>query len=183
LALFLNRLKGLNNWLENRVKDLEEELSKTKEDFENLDLIYKNSSCSCETKSCENCELLQKKICYLLKTLDKLTIGKSNFEYVLASQKYVFGKAGLGFHPQSKENKTTKPFLNIPEKQSIKKSFQPVVTCFYCMKKGHFVRYCRFRKSLIPKGIYKWISTCIVSSKHKSNTEGPKFFKGSNLEI
>jgi len=44
LALSLNRLKGLNNWLENRVKDLEEELSKTKEDFENLDLIYKNCS-------------------------------------------------------------------------------------------------------------------------------------------
>jgi len=49
LALSLNWLKGLNNWLENRVKDLEEELSKTKEDFENLDLIYKNSSSSCET--------------------------------------------------------------------------------------------------------------------------------------
>jgi len=45
-------LKGLNNWLENRIKSLEEELGKTKEDFENLDLIYKNS-CSCESKVCE----------------------------------------------------------------------------------------------------------------------------------
>jgi len=54
---------------------------------------------------CENCELLEKKICYLLKTLDKLRTGKSNFEDVLASQKYVFGKAGLGFYPQSKEKK------------------------------------------------------------------------------
>ena len=107
--------------MENRVKDLEEELSKTKEDFENLDLIYKNSSRSCEIKSCKNCELLEKKICYLLKTLDKLTTGKSNFEDVLASQKYVFGKAGLGFYPQSKENKITKPFSSIPEKQSVKK--------------------------------------------------------------
>jgi len=107
LELSLNRLKGLNNWLENRVKSLEEELSETKEDFENLELIYKNSSCSCEIKACENCELLEKKIYYLLKTLDKLTTGKSNFEYVLASQKYAFGKAGLGFYPQSKENKIT----------------------------------------------------------------------------
>ena len=82
-----------------------------------------------------------------------------------------------------KENKIIKPFSNIPEKQSIKKSFQPVVTCFCCMKKGHSVRYCRFHKSLIPKGIYKWTPRCIASSKDKSNTEGPKFFKGSNLKI
>jgi len=94
-----------------------------------------------------------------------------------------FGKATLGFYPESKENKITKPFLNIPKKQSVKKSFQPVVTCFYCMKKGDSVRYYRFRKSLIPKGIYKWIPRCIASLKDKSNTEGPKFFKVSNLEI
>ncbi|XP_068462963.1 uncharacterized protein [Phaseolus vulgaris] len=102
LVLSLNRLKGLNNWLENKVKDMEEELCKTNEDLEHLDLIYKNSSYSCEKISCENCELLEKKICYLLKTLEKLTTGKSNFEDVLASHKCVFGKAGLGFYPQSK---------------------------------------------------------------------------------
>jgi len=154
LALSLNRLKGLNNWLENKVKDLEEEMCKTNEDLENLDLIYKNSSCSCEKISCENCELLEKKICYLLKTLDKLTSGKSNFEDVLASPKCVFGKVGLGFYPQSKEKKIAKPFSNFPEKQSVEVSFQPVVTCFYCMKKSHFVKFCKFRKSLVPKGIY-----------------------------
>jgi len=83
LALSLNRLKGLNNWLENRVKSLEEELNKTKEDFENLDLVYKNSSCSFESKVCENCENLERKIHYLLKILDILTTGKSNFKDVL----------------------------------------------------------------------------------------------------
>ena len=82
-----------------------------------------------------------------------------------------------------KKNKITKPFSNFLEKQSVKISFQPVVTCYYFMKKGHFVRYCRFRKSLIPKGIYKWIPRCIANSKDKFHTEGPKFFKGSNLEI
>jgi len=107
LTLSLNRLKSLNNWLENRVKSLEEELSKTKEDFENLDLVYKNSSCSCESKVCEN---LERKIYYLLKTLDKLTTRKSIFEDVLASQKCVFGKASLGFYPQGKGNKISKPF-------------------------------------------------------------------------
>jgi len=110
-------LKGLNNWLENKVKDLEKELYKTNEDLEHLDLIYKNSSCSCEKMSCENCELFEKKICYLLKTLDKFTTGKSNFENVLASQqKCGFGKAGLGFYPQSKEKKNCKTFFKFSRK-------------------------------------------------------------------
>jgi len=60
--------------------------------------------------NCENCELLEKNICYLLKTLDKLTTGRSNFEDVLVSQKCVFGKVGLGFYPQSKEKRIAKPF-------------------------------------------------------------------------
>jgi len=51
------------------------------------------------------------------------------------------------------------------------------------MKKGHFVRYCKFQKSLVPKDIFKWIPKCIDGSKDRSNTKGPKFFKGSNLVI
>jgi len=88
-------LKGLNNWLENRVKTLEEKLEKSKVDFENLNLIYKNSACLCDSSFCENYESLEKKVHYLVKIVDKLTIGKSNFENVLASQNCVFGKAGL----------------------------------------------------------------------------------------
>jgi len=79
-----------------------------------------------------------------LKTLDKLTIGKSNFEDVLASQKCVFGKVGLGFYPQSKGYGISKPFSTVPEKLSVKRSIQSVGTCFYCMKKGHSVRFWRF---------------------------------------
>ena len=109
LALSLNRLKGLNNWLKKRFKALDEELSKTKEDFENLDLIYKNSSCSCEIKACENCELLEKKICYLLKTLDKLITGKSNFEDVLASQ--CIWKSRVGFLPSKQRKENYKTFF------------------------------------------------------------------------
>jgi len=41
LALSNIRLKGLNNWLENRVKTLEEKLENLKNDFENMELIYK----------------------------------------------------------------------------------------------------------------------------------------------
>jgi len=34
----------MNNWLENRVKSLEEELENSKTDFENFEILYKNSS-------------------------------------------------------------------------------------------------------------------------------------------
>jgi len=39
LAFLNNRFKEKNNWLENRVKTLEEELENSKTDFENLEII------------------------------------------------------------------------------------------------------------------------------------------------
>jgi len=73
LALLNNQLKEKNNWLENRVKTLEEELENSKTDFENLEIVYKNSSCKCDTLVCENCEKLEKKVHYLVKIVDKLS--------------------------------------------------------------------------------------------------------------
>ena len=90
---------------------------------------------------------------YLVNTMDKLTKGKSNFENVLASQNYVFGKAGLGFNPQNKQDKFSKNFLRKPVKQPIVKSKQPVVTCFYCMRKDHSVRFCKIRNFLFPEAL------------------------------
>jgi len=111
LALLNKRLKCLNNSLENRVKILEEELDNSKTDFENLEMIYQNSSCKCVgSSSCENCESLQKKVHYLLKTMNKFSKGQSNLETVLASQKCVFGKAGLGFNPNINNKSVSKPF-------------------------------------------------------------------------
>jgi len=49
LALLNNHLKDMNNWLENRVKTLEEELNNSKNYFENLEMIFKNSSCKCDS--------------------------------------------------------------------------------------------------------------------------------------
>jgi len=74
LALLNNQLKELNNWMENKVKTLEEELSHSKTDF--LEMIYQNSSCKCVNSSFfENYESLQKKVHYLLKTVDKFSKG------------------------------------------------------------------------------------------------------------
>ena len=119
LALLNNRLKGLNNYLENRVKALEKALENSKTDFENLEMLYKNSSCKCDFLVYENCESLEKKVHYLVKIVDKISKGKSNFENVLASQNCFFGKADLGFNPQSKKNEFS--FSKLPEKQPIEK--------------------------------------------------------------
>jgi len=62
LAIINYRLKGLNNWLETRGKTLEEELKNSRNDFETLELIYKNSSCECDSSFCKNCESLENKI-------------------------------------------------------------------------------------------------------------------------
>jgi len=104
LTLSNNRLKGLNNWLENRVKVLEEELDNLKSYFENLDMIYKNFSWKCDSNVCENCESLEKKVHYLVKIVNKLSKGKSNFKTVLSYKKCVFVKVGLGFNPHSKKS-------------------------------------------------------------------------------
>jgi len=46
------------------VKALEEELENSKTDFENLEMLYKNSSCKGDSLVCENCESLEKKVHY-----------------------------------------------------------------------------------------------------------------------
>ena len=110
LVLSNNRLKYLNSWHEKRVKALKEELEKSKRDFENLETHCKNSSGKCDTLIGENFENLERKVHYLVSTVDKISKGKSNFENVLASQNCVFGRAGLGFNPQNKQDKFSKNF-------------------------------------------------------------------------
>jgi len=178
LILSNNRLKELNNWLEKRVKALEEELEKSKSDFENLKTHCKNSSCKCDTLICEN---LKKKVHYLVSTVDKLSKGKSNFENVLTSQNCVFGRAVLGFNPQNKQDKFSNNFSKQPVKQPIVKSKQPIVTCFYCMKKGHYVRFYKIRKFSVPRGFMKWIPKGCEVSNHKYKPNGPTFVRRQNL--
>jgi len=113
--------------------------------------------------------------------VDRLSKGKSNFENVLASQSCVFGKVGLGFNPKNQQDKFSKKNLRKPVKQPIVKSKQPIVTCFYCMKKGHSVRLCNIRKFFVPRGYMKWIPKgCEVPSEKKKSIE-PTFVKGPNL--
>jgi len=167
--------------MEKRVKSLEDEIEKSKNDFKNLENHLKNASCKCDTLICENCENLEKKVHYLVETVDKLSKGKSNFANVLASQSCVFGKAGSGYNPQNQQDKFSKNFSRKPVKQAIVKSKQPVVTCFYCMKKGHSVRFCKIRKFFVPRGYMKWILKGCEVPNEKKKSIGPTFVKGPNL--
>jgi len=78
LAQSNSRLKGMNNMLENRVKQLEDELLKAKDDFENLEkqLNFAHSSKLNSSKpiDCENCAILQSKVSYLISTASKLSM-------------------------------------------------------------------------------------------------------------
>ena len=144
-------------------------------------MIYKNSYCNCDSSFCENCESFQKKVHYLVKTVDKFSKGQSNFKTVLASQKCVFGIAGLGFNPHSKKRSVSKPFSSFFEEQPIELSKQPVVSCFYCMKKGHSVRFYRVKKFSVPRGVLKWVPNNSKVHNDQINAHGPKFTRGPNL--
>jgi len=64
--------------------------------------------------------------------VDKFSKGQSKFEIVL-------GKAGLGCNLNRKNISVSTPFSSFFEKQPIDLSKQLVVSCFYCMKRGHSV--------------------------------------------
>ena len=92
-------MKGLNNWLEDRVKKLEDEVLKLKTDFDHLEIIYKASSIidSCQPINCENCEALQKKVNYLITTASTLSMGTTNLNAILGSQNCASEKAGIEY--------------------------------------------------------------------------------------
>jgi len=49
------------------------------------------------------------------------------------------------------------------------------------MRRGHFVRFSKVRKNLVPRDILKWIPKNLKDSYDQTNIKGSKFFKGSNL--
>ena len=158
-----NRLKGLNNWLEARVKELEGEVLRLKTDLEH----YKTSSNldSSKPANYENCEVHQKKVNNLITTALKLTMGTVNLNAILGSQNCVFEKAGIGH--QSNFPRKQKKYSSFFETNT--KQFSQPITCFYCMKRGHSIKDCKFRRFLVPKGLVRWIPKSIT------NKDGHKF--------
>jgi len=113
--------------------------------------------------------------------VDKFFKGQSNFEIVLASQKRVSGKVGLGFNPNNKKISISKHFSSFFEKQTIVLSKQLIETCFYYMKMSHIVRFCRVRRFSVSKGVLKWVPKNSKVPNFLINAHGPKFVRGSNL--
>jgi len=92
--------------LGNKVRSLEEELNNIKNDFENLDIIYKNTSFKCvDVKTCENCDYIKMKVQYL-KNFEQVYNGAEKSRR-FTSQNYVFGKVVLGYNSNAKNNKKT----------------------------------------------------------------------------
>jgi len=167
LALSNNRLKGLNNWLEGRVKQLEDEILELKTDFEHLEMIYKASSSldSSQSINCENCEALRNKVNYLITTASILSMGTANLNAILGSQNCVFEKASIDYQTgfQTKQKKYSSFFKTYAQQLS------SPLTCVYCMRKGQSVKNWKIRKFDLPKGLVRWVP------KNTSNTAGPKF--------
>jgi len=93
--------------LEDRVKELEDELLKVKTNFNNLEMIYKpsNDFDSSKPTNCENCSVLQKKVNYLITTTSKLSMGTANLNAILGSQNCVLKKLALDINVVFKERK------------------------------------------------------------------------------
>ena len=181
LALLNNRLKGLNNWLENRVKTLEEKLNHSKTDFESLEMIYKNSSCKCDSSFCENCESLQKKVHYLLKPWKSFPKANPNLKLFLLLKNVFLASLGWGLIQTTRTNLFQNPFQVSFSKQPTVLSKQQVEICHYCMKRGHTIRFYRVRRFYVPKGILKWVPKVSKVPKTPTNIIGPKFIRGPNL--
>jgi len=92
-----------------------------------------------------------------------------------------FGKFGLGFNPQRKNTSFSKTFSTIAEKQPIEKSKQPVVSCFYYMRKVHSIKFYKIRKVSALRGILKWVPKNPKVPNKQVNLYGPKFVRGPNL--
>ena len=84
-------------------------------------------------------EILKKKNEWLTSSLSIFSCGQKSFEMILASQKCVFDKQGLGF----KSSKNQKYFKNYFVKESA--SASPSTTCNFCGRWWHVSSTCLLR--------------------------------------
>ena len=125
------KLSLKNNSLKKKIQEFEKELEEVKEKFSNV----KVSKTHLEKEN----EILRKKNEWLTSSLSIFSCGQKSFEMILASQKYVFDKQGLGF----KSSKNQKYFKNYFVKKSTNAS--PSTTCNFCGRGGHISSTCPLR--------------------------------------
>ena len=151
--------KKFFSYLEKKVSDSEKELETLKESMikslkgksENDDSFW------FKWAGCETCHIWQREARTLKAKLDKalqpkvtFAIDRSNFR-------------------NSMNNPYQKYTYEIRD-QSSKSNSHIISTCLYCCKEGHTIKKCRFRRSLVPKGIFKWSPKSNLCFTH---TQGP----------
>lgn len=99
-------------------------------------------------QECLNCPDLIERIEYFTSTLSKLTLGRSNLEVALGSQRRVINKQVIGYTGKSNKINARK-FSDI-----IKPSY---ISCFYCNNISHLSNACYCKNVGVPKGKFKWI--------------------------
>ena len=109
---------------------------------------------------CDTCYIWQGEVRNLKAKLDKalepkitFAIDKSNFRKSMVNpyQKYKY--------VIKDEDSKSNPNANF--------------SCLYCCKKGHSIAKCRFRRFLVPKGIYQWMPKCNHFVPHHSGPNKP----------
>ena len=144
------KLSLKNISLKKKVQQLEKELGEVKENFSNVEI----SKTHLEKEN----EILIKKNEWLTSFLSIFSCGQKSFEMILASQKCVFDKQGLGF----KSSKNQKYFKNYFVKEST--SANPSSTSKFCGKEGHISSTCPLRngsqKISNAKAKRVWVEKC-----------------------
>ena len=119
----ISKLDDNNTSLKKKVFELQKELDEIKENF---------SKVVASKFSLENVnEKLLKKNEWSISSLSKFSCGQKVFDMILASQKSVFDKKGLGYKSSNNE----KYFKNYFVKEPI--SENPSTICNFCGRRGH----------------------------------------------
>ena len=159
LLIALYKFGENNTSLKKKIFELQKELDEIKENFSKVE----TSKISLEKVN----EELLKKIEWLLSSLSKFSCGQKAFEMILASQKCVFDKRGLGY----KTSKNEKYFKNYFVKKSTSESSSTI--CNFCGRGGHISSTCPLRNRSQKASTSKSKKTWVEKSK-VTNHQGPK---------
>jgi len=142
--------------LEHKIQESERKLEALKASIvESTKTSYEDLKSRMMNFGCDTCYIWQSEVRNLKAKLNKalepkitFAIDKSNFRSSMVNpyQKYKY--------VIKDEDSKSNPNVNF--------------SCLYCCKKGHSIAKCRFRRFLVPKGIYQWMPKCNHFVPHHS---------------
>ncbi|XP_058721912.1 uncharacterized protein LOC131593431 [Vicia villosa] len=138
--------KKIFSYLESKVEKTEKDMEALKQSM----LDIQKDKVEIDPTSwfgCETCHIWQKEVRDLKAKLDKALQPKVTFavdpnkfkrSYTPLYSKYTF----------------------VPKVSTSKTAYSHHITCHYCCKKGHTIEKCKFRRILVPKGVFQWLPKC-----------------------